>query len=134
MQVFLPINCSGKHWILGELHLKTMTVHIYDSLQTMRSFKSLVANRTISTFKTSLIDLMDGINFWTKTNQARKKPADIQFEVVKGLDIQKGNLGDCGVFMCMWLEKLISGMPLTTEKDAERVALDFRELKIIYMV
>ena len=65
-------------------------------------------------------------NFWTKTKQARKKPEDIQFEVVKGLDIQKGNLGDCGVFMCMWLEKLISGMPLTKEKDAERAALDFR--------
>ncbi|KAL4581644.1 hypothetical protein LXL04_006170 [Taraxacum kok-saghyz] len=117
-RVFLPINQSDKHWILGELHLKTMTVHIYDSLQTMRSYKSLVANSTISKFKTSLIDLLDGINFWTKTNQARKKPADIQFEVIKDLDQQSEKLGDCGVFMCMWLEKLISGMPLTKEKDA----------------
>ncbi|KAL4559020.1 hypothetical protein LXL04_031152 [Taraxacum kok-saghyz] len=120
------VDRSDKHWILGELHLKTMTVHIYDSLQTMRSYKSLVANSTISKFKTSLIDLLDGINFWTKTNQARKKPADIQFEVIKDLDQQSEKLGDCGVFMCMWLEKLISGMPLTKEKDAERAALDFR--------
>ncbi|KAL4589909.1 hypothetical protein LXL04_002821 [Taraxacum kok-saghyz] len=125
-RVFLPINQSDKHWILGELHLKTMTVHIYDSLQTMRSYKSLVANSTISKFKTSLTDLLDEINFWTKTNQARKKPADIQFEVIKDLDQQSEKLGDCDVFMCMWLEKLISGMPLTKEKDAERAALDFR--------
>ncbi|KAL4587175.1 hypothetical protein LXL04_000042 [Taraxacum kok-saghyz] len=122
MQVFLPINHLDKHWILGELHLKTMTVHIYDNAK----LSKFTANETISTFKTSLIDLMDGINFWTKTNQARKKPADIQFEVVKGLDQQKGKLGDCGVFICMWVEKLISDMPLTKEKDAERVALDFR--------
>ncbi|KAL4578728.1 hypothetical protein LXL04_014859 [Taraxacum kok-saghyz] len=38
---------------------------------------------------------------------------------------QTGPLGDCGIFLCMFMEKLASGLPLTLDRDAQQAAVAF---------
>ena len=103
-----------------------MTVRVYDSAVGLNCLKKLETKGTIPKFKKSLIALLDGIGYWTKANRPIRKEEDIVFEVVPGLPQQTGKLGDCGVFLCMWLEQLVSGQPLTLDRPADKACIDFR--------
>lgn len=89
-------------------------------------YNSLVRKGKIKNFCEQLIVLLDGIGYWSKADRTKIKPGDIVFKVLEDLPVQKGELGDCGVFLCMWLEQLVSGKPLTLDREADKACLDFR--------
>lgn len=132
VQVFIPINIPNRHWVLGELRLSSMTVYIYDSLVAMGCYEHLVENKQISKFTEGLAALLNQIDYLSKENRVTIKPADIKFVVIDDLPQQKGMLGDCGVFMCMWMEQLVSGQPLSVlkgmlgDKQADKACMEYR--------
>ncbi|KAL4579914.1 hypothetical protein LXL04_016084 [Taraxacum kok-saghyz] len=111
-KVFIPINIKHSTWILGELSLQTIKVRVFDSGLFMRSLKKLVSDGTIGRFQEDLVGLLDGIDYWASAGVGRKYPKQITFEYVKGLPQQSGKLGDCGVFLCMYLEQLVSRLEI----------------------
>ncbi|KAL4584718.1 hypothetical protein LXL04_009326 [Taraxacum kok-saghyz] len=106
-RVFIPINITRSHWILAEFSLQTMKVRVFDSGLWTRSLKKLVSDGTIGRFQEDLVGLLDGIDYWASAGVGRKNPKHLTFENVEGLPQQSGKLGDCGVFLCMYLEQLV---------------------------
>ncbi|KAL4580989.1 hypothetical protein LXL04_017195 [Taraxacum kok-saghyz] len=79
-RVFIPINITHRHWILGELSLQTMKVRVFDSGLWMRSLKKLVSDGTIGRFQEDLVGLLDGIDYWASAGVGRKNPKDLTFD------------------------------------------------------
>ncbi|KAL4586248.1 hypothetical protein LXL04_010883 [Taraxacum kok-saghyz] len=92
----------------------------------MRSLKKLVSDGTIGRFQEDLVGLLDGIDYWASAGVGRKNPKDLTFENVEGLPQQSGILGDCGVFLCMYLEQLVSGIKICDVSDTESLGKEFR--------
>ncbi|KAL4589968.1 hypothetical protein LXL04_002881 [Taraxacum kok-saghyz] len=125
-RVFIPINITRSHWILGELSLQTMKVRVFDSSLSMRSLQKLVSDRTTGRFQEDLVGLLDGIDYWSSAGVDRKNPKQLTFENVKGLPQQSGILGDCRVFLCIYLEQLVSGIEICDVRDTESLGKRFR--------
>ncbi|KAL4570770.1 hypothetical protein LXL04_026432 [Taraxacum kok-saghyz] len=125
-RVFIPINIPHSHWILGELSLQTMKVRVFDSGLRMCSLNKLVSDGTIGRFQEDLVGLLDGIDYWGSACVGRKNPKDLTFKNVEGLPQQSDILGDCGVFLCMYLEQLVSGIKICDVSDTESLGKEFR--------
>ncbi|KAL4556303.1 hypothetical protein LXL04_038950 [Taraxacum kok-saghyz] len=125
-RVFIPINIPQSHWILGELSLQKMKVRVFDSGLRMWSLNKLVSDGTIGRFQEDLVGLLDGIDYWGSACVGRKNPKDLTFKNVEGLPQQSDILGDCGVFLCMYLEQLVSGIKICDVSDTESLGKEFR--------
>ncbi|GJV08269.1 phospholipase-like protein [Tanacetum coccineum] len=124
-QVFFSINEPNKHYCLGVLHIRTGVITLYDSL-----FSEGVETR----------------KWWIKMRKAFKKyippylqewgildakgipleSYNITFVVGKDVPIQGDAYGDCGVWVCIFLYRLIHKMAVSA-KDPQIVGLAYRE-------
>ncbi|GKB94098.1 phospholipase-like protein [Tanacetum coccineum] len=124
-QVFFSINEPNKHYCLGVLHIRTGVITLYDSL-----FSEAVETR----------------KWWIKMRKAFKKyippylqewgildakgipleSYNITFVVGKDVPIQGDAYGDCGVWVCIFLYRLIHKMAVSA-KDPQIVGLAYRE-------
>ncbi|GKA23637.1 phospholipase-like protein [Tanacetum coccineum] len=124
-QVFFSINEPNKHYCLDVLHIRTGVITLYDSL-----FSEAVETR----------------KWWIKMRKAFKKyippylqewgildakgipleSYNINFAVGKDVPIQGDAYGDCGVWVCIFLYRLIHKMAVSA-KDPQIVGLAYRE-------
>ena len=51
----------------------------------------------------------------------------MQFIYEENVPQQSSHLGDCGVFVCMFMEQLVSGQPIRELIDPKNADLEFRQ-------
>nr|KAJ0218857.1 hypothetical protein LSAT_V11C300126060 [Lactuca sativa] len=108
--VLLPIHSSPNHWLFGELRLASMEVHIYDSLG-RGAYEKFQSEGIFSKFERRVANYLDKIKYWARRNIPRI-PLNMQFIYEENVPQQSSHLGDCGVFLCMFMEQLVSGQPI----------------------
>ncbi|GJY32989.1 phospholipase-like protein [Tanacetum coccineum] len=129
-QVFFSINEPNEHYYLNVLHIRTGVITLYDSF-----FSEAVETR----------------KWWIKMRKAFKKyiplylqewgildakgipleSYNINFVVGKDVLIQGDAYGDCGVWVCIFLYRLIHKMAVSV-KDLQIVGLAYREYMFGY--
>ncbi|KAF5791876.1 putative Ulp1 protease family catalytic domain, papain-like cysteine peptidase superfamily [Helianthus annuus] len=116
-EVYVPLYIEGAHWFLGVFNLLNYTLTIYDSL--------------LNAFEKERTDVVCHINFvfdhWLRIhgyNAHRPLPLTYPFRVIYATDApqQSGVLGDCGVWVCIFLDRLINKKPLNDDKDTQKTA------------
>nr|KAJ0194724.1 hypothetical protein LSAT_V11C700377780 [Lactuca sativa] len=122
--VLLPIHSSPNHWLFGELRLASMEVHIYDSLG-RGAYEKFQSEGIFSKFECRVANYLDKIKYWARRNIPRI-PLNMQFIYEENVPQQSSHLGDCGVFLCMFMEQLVSGQPIRVLIDPKNAALEFR--------
>ncbi|XP_023763622.2 uncharacterized protein LOC111912116 [Lactuca sativa] len=122
--VLLPIHSSPNHWLFGELRLASMEVHIYDSLG-RGAYEKFQSEGIFSKFERRVANYLDKIKYWAQRNIPRI-PLNMQFIYEENVPQQSSHLGDCGVFLCMFMEQLVSGQPIRVLIDPKNAALEFR--------
>ncbi|XP_052626875.1 uncharacterized protein LOC128133458 [Lactuca sativa] len=122
--VLLPIHSSPNHWLFGELRLTSMEVHIYDSLG-RGAYEKFKSEGIFSKFERRVTNYLDKIKYWARRNIPRI-PLNMQFIYEENVPQQSSHLGDCGVFVCMFMEQLVSGQPIRVLIDPKNAALEFR--------
>nr|KAJ0202660.1 hypothetical protein LSAT_V11C500251540 [Lactuca sativa] len=123
--VLLPIHSSPNHWLFGELRLASMEVHIYDTLG-RRAYEKFKSEGIFSKFERRVANYLDKINYWARRNIPRI-PLNMQFIYEENVPQQSSHLGDCGVFVCMFMEQFVSGQPIRVLIDPKNAALEFRQ-------
>ncbi|KAL7604111.1 hypothetical protein Lser_V15G18458 [Lactuca serriola] len=122
--VLLSIHSSPNHWLFGELRLASMEVHIYDSLG-RGAYEKFQSEGIFSKFERRVANYLDKIKYWARRNIPRI-PLNMQFIYEENVPQQSSHLGDCGVFLCMFMEQLVSGQPIRVLIDPKNAALEFR--------
>nr|KAJ0199258.1 hypothetical protein LSAT_V11C600304770 [Lactuca sativa]KAJ0201377.1 hypothetical protein LSAT_V11C600304820 [Lactuca sativa] len=122
--VLLPIHSSPNHWLFGELRLASMEVHIYDSLG-RGAYEKFQSEGIFSKFERRVANYLDKIKYWARRNIPRI-PLNMQFIYEENVPQQSSHLGDCGVFLCMFMEQLVSGQLIRVLIDPKNAALEFR--------
>nr|KAJ0220306.1 hypothetical protein LSAT_V11C200059300 [Lactuca sativa] len=122
--VLLPIHSSPNHWLFGELRLASMEVHIYDSLG-RGAYEKFKSEGIFSKFERRVANYLDKIKYWPRRNIPRIL-LNMQFIYEENVPQQSSHLGDCGVFVCMFMEQLVSGQPIRVLIDPKNAALEFR--------
>nr|KAJ0220277.1 hypothetical protein LSAT_V11C200095370 [Lactuca sativa] len=123
--ILLPIHSSHNHWLFGELRLASMEVHIYDSLG-RGAFEKFKSEGIFSKFERRVANYLDKIKYWARRNIPRI-PLNMQFIYEENVPQQSSHLGDCGVFVCMFMEQFVSGQPIRVLIDPKNAALEFRQ-------
>nr|GEX08819.1 ulp1 protease family, C-terminal catalytic domain-containing protein [Tanacetum cinerariifolium] len=124
-QVFFSINEPKKHYYLDVLHIKTGVITLYYSL-----FSEAVETRKwwIKMRKTFKKYIPSYLQEWGILD-AKGIPLEsynINFVVGKDVPIQGDAYGDCGVWVCIFLYRLIHKMAVSA-KDLQIVRLAYRE-------
>nr|KAJ0193305.1 hypothetical protein LSAT_V11C800396240 [Lactuca sativa] len=122
--VLLLIHSSPNHWLFGELRLASMEVHIYDSLG-RGAYEKFKSEGIFSTFERRVANYLDKIKYWSRRNIPRF-PLNMQFIYEENVPQQSSHLGDCGVFVCMFMEQFVSGQPIRVLIDPKNATLEFR--------
>nr|KAJ0213350.1 hypothetical protein LSAT_V11C400219770 [Lactuca sativa] len=123
--VLLAIHSSPNHWLFGELRLASMEVHIYDSLS-RGAYEKFKYERIFSKFERWVANYLDKIKYWAQRNIPRI-PLNMKFIYEENVPQQSSHLGDCGVFVCMFMEQFVSGQPIRVLIDPKNAALEFRK-------
>nr|KAJ0217895.1 hypothetical protein LSAT_V11C300127150 [Lactuca sativa] len=123
--VLLPIHSSLNHWLFGELRLASMEVHIYDSLG-RGAYEKFKSEGIFSKFERRVANYLDKIKYWARRNIPRI-PLNMQFIYEENVPQQSSHLGDCGVFVCMFMEQFVSGQPIRVLIDPKNASLEFRQ-------
>nr|KAJ0188341.1 hypothetical protein LSAT_V11C900464840 [Lactuca sativa] len=123
--VLLSIHSSPNHWLFGDLRLASMEVHIYDSLGRM-AYGKFKFDGTFTKFESRVENYLDKINYWARSYIPRIL-LNMQFIYEKNVPQQNSHLGDYGVFVCMFMEQLVSGQPIRKLIDPRNAALEFRQ-------
>nr|KAJ0221287.1 hypothetical protein LSAT_V11C200078970 [Lactuca sativa] len=102
--VLLPIHSSPNHWLFGELRLASMEVHIYDRLG-RGAYEKFQSEGIFFKFERRVANYLDKIKYWVRRN-IPSIPLNMQFIYEENVPQQSSHLGDCGVFLCMFMEQL----------------------------
>ncbi|GKA29318.1 uncharacterized protein Tco_0715563 [Tanacetum coccineum] len=120
--VYIPINIRSKHWLLGRLSLQTWTLVTYDSFESFTTEKDY---DLLDNFLTRLPGLLQHISY--SEQSGRLVPHKVTRLGAWNVPQQEGGHGDCGVFVCYNMSKLIHGESLKLETTAKDAAKKFRE-------
>ncbi|GJX72257.1 phospholipase-like protein [Tanacetum coccineum] len=126
-KVYFPIKENDSHWVLGELHISSGSITIYDSLgcppngiETRLFWLDL---REKLQFQIPLF--LDNAEVFEKKNIV-KDDYSISFQYADGVPIQGGFHGDYGLWVCIFLYRLSHNIPLEVD-DPISFALAYRE-------
>nr|GEX83998.1 ulp1 protease family, C-terminal catalytic domain-containing protein [Tanacetum cinerariifolium] len=115
-KVYFPINEKDSHWVLGELHISSDLITIYDSLggppngiETRLSWLELREK-----LQFQILLFLDNVEVFEKNNIV-KDDYSISFEYADGVPIQGGLYGDCGLWVCIFLYMLSHNIPLEVD-------------------
>nr|KAJ0186716.1 hypothetical protein LSAT_V11C900471570 [Lactuca sativa] len=123
--VLMPIHPFPNHWLFGELRLSSMEVHLYDSLG-RRAYEKFKSDGTFTKFEAQVAEYLDKIDYWARRNIPRIL-WNMQFILETSVPKQSSMLGDCGVFVCMFMEQLVSGQPIRELINPRNAALEFHQ-------
>ncbi|MFS7987271.1 putative Ulp1 protease family catalytic domain, papain-like cysteine peptidase superfamily [Helianthus anomalus] len=151
LYLYVPVNIRNVHWLLGVFHLHDRTLTIYDwfvisyichcTLNPCLSNDYLTYAYVYSllesgTFVKDRIEVICHINFsfdiWLRINgcYADDEPLKMSwpFKVLYPNPVpqQSGKLGDCGVWVCIFMERLINKQPIYQQEDTATIAYQMR--------
>ncbi|CAI9301255.1 unnamed protein product [Lactuca saligna] len=106
-RVYFPICINPHHWILGELWMDTLALNLYDSFQLFGAMKIIDFVR----FEELMDRILVEIKYWNHMGFPVQK-ASLTVTDVTDVPQQEGMYGECGVFMLMFMEQLVSGRPI----------------------
>ncbi|GJZ29882.1 ulp1 protease family, C-terminal catalytic domain-containing protein [Tanacetum coccineum] len=125
-KVYFPINEKDSHWVLGELHIISGLITIYDSLggppNGIETRYFLLQLREKLMFQILLY--LDNAEVFEKKNIDKLKYS-ITFRYADGVPLQGGLYGDCGIWVCVFLYRLSHNIPLEVD-DPISFALAYR--------
>ncbi|CAH1442855.1 unnamed protein product [Lactuca virosa] len=126
--VLFPINVPHAHWFLAVLHLDIWKVHIYDSTRCMNYFTTYLTGGEFKSFGDSIIEELDGIDYWKDFPDGHKENAVVEFIDIVDAPQQEyiANRGDCGVFVSMYMEMIASGVPVKSDKSCRDARFLYR--------
>ncbi|MFS7961656.1 putative Ulp1 protease family catalytic domain, papain-like cysteine peptidase superfamily [Helianthus anomalus] len=150
--VYVPLNIRNVHWLLGVFHLHDRTLPIYDKVVisyichcTLNPFLSndyltyayVCSLLDSGTLVKERIEVICHINFafeiWLHINgyYADDEPLkmSLSFKVLYPnlVPQQSGKLGDCGVWVCIFIERLINKQPVYQQEDTTTAAYQMRQ-------
>ena len=126
VQLLIPVVIPSVHWFLVEVNLKRWKVTVYDSMK--GSFNDFNSNGRFEAFGRNLMRILDEIRYWEHLPKRRKRLQVMEF-VEADVPQQNSSLGDCGVFLCMFMELLAwkdEDVAMEFPKDPEEGARNFR--------
>nr|GEW10846.1 berberine bridge enzyme-like 8 [Tanacetum cinerariifolium] len=114
--VYFPINEKDYQWVLGELHVSSGLITIYDSLgcppNGIETCLFLLDLRDRLQFHIPLF--LDNAEVSEKKNIV-KDDYSISFQFTNGVPIQGGLYGDYGLRVCLFLYRLSHSIPLEVD-------------------
>lgn len=127
-QVLIPINVIDRHWVLGELDLDSMVFTIYDTYN-ITDYSKILKDK-IKTFRMLLKDFLRALNDVERAKNYKKFPAQFDTNIPQ----QEGDMGDCGVWVCKFMQQCINGERLHGGRDMAASAKEFRDdmAKVFY--
>nr|KAJ0205182.1 hypothetical protein LSAT_V11C500265630 [Lactuca sativa] len=123
IKVCMSIHYYPNHWLLGDLHLESMGV--YHSLG-RSAYNWLESNGTFIGYEARVTKLLEKINYWRRRN-IPGTPLKMIITREDNVPQQNSHLGDCGVFVCMFMEQLVSRQPIRLVTDPIKAAMEFRQ-------
>ena len=127
MQVLLPIPLPGiQHWILFEFDIIKFEVTIYDSGQSIGTTEDRL--EALNRFGDGLKEYLDAIQYWENAHcqTALDDPLTFRYNPFPDMPQQIGPLGDCGVWVCKYMEKLAYKLDLKETGSTKDIAWNFR--------
>ncbi|KAJ0634303.1 putative Ulp1 protease family catalytic domain, papain-like cysteine peptidase superfamily [Helianthus annuus] len=123
-EVYVPLNIPRLHWFLGVFNLRDETFTIYDSLS---ECASMAMRRTEVVCKMNV-----AFDVWLRINgYYADKPLkmSLPFKMIYPDKVpqQSGGLGDCGIWVCIFQERLIKKQPIFQDEDTAVVAKQMRQ-------
>ncbi|PWA83029.1 phospholipase-like protein [Artemisia annua] len=116
-KVLFPINEPRKHWALGELHIRTGVVTIYDSFR-RHSYKHTWWNKTMpEVFGYRLPKYLKEHGVLSAKGIETDGYA-ITWKYADNVPQQCTDYGDCGIWVCINLYRLCHNMSLNAEDPA----------------
>ena len=117
-----------KHWFLAELDLRTWKVNIYDSATSINYFEQYKSDGSFTKFGQSILKELEEIYYWDSFDLSAKKTHTPEFVKAKNAPQQEKDTirGDCGVFLCMFMEMLASNVPLKLNQSNRESAIMYR--------
>jgi len=122
-RVFIPINLLHAHWVLGELDLKSWELTIYDFGGDM--FTNQVRER-VSVFRKRLNEFLNLIGYFKALNTKPFKPKVELLYPPYQVPVQTGPLGDCGPWVCCFVEQRTQGLDVFYSGPTREYAMAFR--------
>ncbi|PWA38168.1 ulp1 protease family, C-terminal catalytic domain-containing protein [Artemisia annua] len=130
-KVLFPINEPRKHWALGELHIRTGVVTIYDSFR-RHSYKHTWWNKTMpEVFGYRLPKYLKEHGVLSAKGIETDGYA-ITWKYADNVPQQCTDYGDCGIWVCINLYRLCHNMSLNAE-DPAKTAIAYRERMVDYL-
>ncbi|CAI9269240.1 unnamed protein product [Lactuca saligna] len=127
-RVYFPICINPHHWVLGELWMDTLPLNLYDSFRLFGAVKIIDFVR----FEELMDRILVKIEYWNHMGLPVQK-ASITVTDVTDVPQQEGMYGECGVFMLMFMEQLVSGRPIGISMALVVAATQFRyRMAMIY--
>ncbi|GJW53910.1 phospholipase-like protein [Tanacetum coccineum] len=129
-KVYFPINEKDSHWVLGELHIISGLITIYDSLGgppngiETRYFWLQLREKLMF----QIPFYLDNAEVFKKKNIDKEKYS-ITFRYADGVPLQGALYGDCGIWVCVFLYRLSYNIPLEVD-DPISFALAYRKRMI----
>ena len=127
MQVLLPVYLERiKHWILFEFDLISLDVTIYDSAERIGSIEDRL--EVLKRFCDGLKEYLDTIDYWERAGceTAWDHPFNFRYNPYPDMPQQSGRYGDCGVWVCKYMEKLVHKIELKETGSTADLAWDYR--------
>ncbi|CAI9279643.1 unnamed protein product [Lactuca saligna] len=126
--VIFVINVVHAHRFLAVLHLDTWKVEIFDSAQVASYFSTYLTNGEFKSFGDSIISELDVIEYWKHFPIGHRDNAKVEFVDVVDTPQQEYSLerGDCGVFVCMFMEMIIYGVLVEISRTSREAAFLYR--------
>ena len=127
MQVMLPVYLPRiRHWILFEFDLIQFDVTIYDSAQHIGTIEDRL--EALNRFGDGLKEYLDAIQYWENAgcDTALDHPLTFRYNPYPDMPQQTGPLGDCGVWVCKYMEKLAHKLDLKETGSTKALAWDYR--------
>jgi len=101
--------CQRSHWILIELQLSSFKVVVYDSYNGYTTDKEL-EELIVPKLEQHLPTYLHAIRYWEMLGNKNPQTIHIKVSREKSVPQQAGSdkvsRGDCGVFVCMFMEHL----------------------------
>ena len=121
----MPINVISSHWFLAVLDLNTWKVTVYDSQTSSNMFQVFNEKGHFKSVGQSILSELDDIDYWDDF-PAGHRPEMIEFVEAENVPQQEADTGDCGVFTCLFMELLASGLPVQTHSSSREVGVSYR--------
>ena len=129
------MNVVKAHWFLAEFNLGTWKVTIYDSATTLGYFKKYQEDDTFTRFGRCILKELAKFFYWDTVALSQRKTHIPEF--VEAEDVPQQELGisrgDCGVFVCMFMEMLVSNVALRIHHSSTQSAILYRNKMANYI-